>query len=706
MRHERDWQNYHGGGGNLGDYDEATVYPYYNRSGALLYEKVRYKLKLELEPNEKRRSKTFRWRHEQQVEVASGEWRPETMLGRGDAPLVLYRLPELMKEGPERPRYVMEGEKDVHSLLALLPDAVVTTAPSTKEWPEDCTDLFKGADVVIVPDNDAVGQRYCDVVALALVGVARSVRVLNLFRQDDEEGADFTDWVEQRVGRPVQDWKVGLGWTSTERKQFFTAREQALQAFRDLSERAPSWRITLDPKDPRPSARALVSLRCTDPDGHRTVHRHLGAFYRYTGSHYRDVGDEEVKAQIWEFLEGARRIYGEDRRGPFKPTTTTVNDVFNALISVCGLDATVSAPAWLDCHGRPPVTEFMAVGNGLLHLPTGAIHPPTPAFFGLSASEVAFDPEASEPTAWLKFLSNLWEDDQKAISTIQEWFGYCLSTDTRQQKMLLVIGPKRSGKGTLARVQTALLGRASVASPTLASLAQEFGLQPLIGRPLAIISDARLSGRVDQSLVVERLLSISGEDDVSVNRKYRDHWTGHLPTRFMVLTNEVPRFTDASGALPSRFITLALNKSFYGEEDQGLTDRLLGELPSILNWALVGYRRLCERGHFLQPESGVELMDAMESLASPVKAFVSERCDVRPGAQATIDDVYFAWRGWCDENGRREPGTKQVFGRDLQASVQGIVVRQVTKDGKKVRVYEGLEMKPVQGKVDDTTIPM
>jgi putative DNA primase/helicase len=114
---------------------------------------------------------------------------------------------------------------------------------------------------------------------------------------------------------------------------------------------------------------------------------------------------------------------------------------------------------------------------------------------------------------------------------------------------------------------------------------------------------------------------------------------------------------------------------------------------------------LRERGYFAQPESGKEIMEAMESLASPVKAFVSERCEVRPGAQATIDAVYNAWRGWCDENGRR-PGTKQVFGRNLQAAVQGVVPRQPTIDGKRVRVYEGLEVKPVQGKVNDTTDPM
>ena len=58
--------------------------------------------------------------------------------------------------------------------------------------------------------------------------------------------------------------------------------------------------------------------------------------------------------------------------------------------------------------------------------------------------------------------------------------------------MLLLIGPTRSGKGTIARMLTALIGSGHVAGPTLASLGTNFGLSPLLGKPLAIISDARL----------------------------------------------------------------------------------------------------------------------------------------------------------------------------------------------------------------------
>ena len=97
----------------------------------------------------------------------------------------------------------------------------------------------------------------------------------------------------------------------------------------------------------------------------------------------------------------------------------------------------------------------------------------------------------------IKFLDDLWPYDPEAVSTLQEIIGYCLTLDTRQQKLFMIVGPKRSGKGTIGRVQTALLGRANVCGPTLASFGTNFGLAPLIGKQLAIISDARLGSRPD-----------------------------------------------------------------------------------------------------------------------------------------------------------------------------------------------------------------
>jgi putative DNA primase/helicase len=336
---------------------------------------------------------------------------------------------------------------------------------------------------------------------------------------------------------------------------------------------------------------------------------------------------------------------------------------------------------------------MLPLANGLLHLPSRELYPLTPDYFGLTASDVAFDPDAPEPKHWLAFLSDLWSQDAEAIVTLQDWFGYTLSPNTSQQKILFIVGPRRSGKGTIARVLTALVGRDSVVNPTLASLQTTFGLAPLIGKPLAFITDARLGGRSDQAAITERLLSISGEDALTIDRKHISAWTGRLPTRFAILTNELPRINDTSGAFIGRLIVLVLVQSFFGREDPSLTARLLTELPGILNWALVGYRRLRQRGYFVQPTSARDAIEDLEVLASPIKAFLNDRCQVAPGLTVPVELLFQTWRAWCDSIGRKESGTKQTFGRDLKAVIPSLrTIRPRDGDGR-YREYEGIGLK-------------
>jgi putative DNA primase/helicase len=94
--------------------------------------------------------------------------------------------------------------------------------------------------------------------------------------------------------------------------------------------------------------------------------------------------------------------------------------------------------------------------------------------------------------------------------------------------------------------------------------------------------------------------------------------------------NELPGLVDASGALAGRFIVLVLVNSVYGREDHGLSDRLLTELPGILNRSIAGWRRLSERRDFVQPNSALDVIRQLEELGSPIGAFIREECKVGP----------------------------------------------------------------------------
>jgi putative DNA primase/helicase len=208
-----------------------------------------------------------------------------------------------------------------------------------------------------------------------------------------------------------------------------------------------------------------------------------------------------------------------------------------------------------------------------------------------------------------------------------------------------------------------------------------------------MVSDARLGSRADQHAIAERLLSITGEDAITVDRKYLPAWTGQLQTRFIIISNELPRLADASGALSSRFIVLLLENSFYGREDQTLAARLLKELPGILNWAITGWHRLVSFGHFTQPKSALEAVQQLEDLGSPTGAFIREKCEIGAGHTATIDQLFGAWCQWCQEQGRDKPGTKQTFGRDLRAACPGLMVTQPRHGDERERAYQGIRIK-------------
>lgn len=445
----------------------------------------------------------------------------------------------------------------------------------------------------------------------------------------------------------------------------------------------------LDVDHPLDAARRFLAER-KDAEGLPDLARWQGEYWQAVGSHYEARTEEEINGQLYGFLDGKREV---GNGAPVKPDRHLVADISHALNSAASVTAR-EAPAWLSSTGADPSPgEMIAFRNGLLHVPPRAFQAPTRRFFTQNALGFDYAPEAPEPHAWLAFLRNVWPDDSETIETLQEFFGLALTGDTSHQKIFMVIGPPRSGKGTIARVLQALVGDGNHCAPTLAGLETHFGLEGLIGKTLAIISDARLSARTDQSKVAENLLRISGEDMISVPRKMRTDFNAKLRTRFLMLANEVPALLDQSGALASRFIMLRMTKSFLGEEDRGLSARLLAELPGIMHWSLEGLDRLRGRGYFCQPKSAQEAVRQLQVLGSPVRAFVEERCEVTPGVQVECAALYAAWASWCAEQGRDHPGTVQVFGRNLSSAIPAVTLARPRVEGDRVRVYQGVRLR-------------
>lgn len=458
------------------------------------------------------------------------------------------------------------------------------------------------------------------------------------------------------------------------------------------------------PNDPLQVARILIETATAEDQA--LLRRWRGTWMRYTGPAWTEAEDTEVRRWVYTQLEHAKYEKvdpnGTTRLVPWQPTKAKVSNVLDAIESLTHLPQTTDAPSWLDTGA--PANDTIACANGLLDVRTRRLDEASPRYFGTVCVPFDYDPTAPEPVEWLKFLRSVWPRvagpdgvlrDADELHALQEWFGYVLSGSTSLQKMAFLVGPPRSGKGTITKTLEALVGRGNACSPTLAGLGSNFGLQPLLGKALATIADARL-GRDNVNIVVERLLSISGEDTLTVDRKHKEAWSGKVGARIMLCSNELPRFGDASGAIASRFILLTMTESFLGNEDTGLQNRIERELPGILLWALRGLERLHARhGRFTEPTASADAKRALADLVSPISAFLRDAC--RTGGEYAVikADLFAEWKAWCEDQGHH-PGSSSTFSANLRAVLPKLTDRRPRDaEGRlQPRQYNGVGLRP------------
>lgn len=150
-------------------------YDYYDGDGTLLFQKQRF-----VTPDGKKR---FR----QRKPDGNGGWD----YSLGDTPRVLYNLPavtEAVKNGGRV--YVVEGEKDADSLIAL--GYTATTCPNgAGSWMNLHTNALVGATVEVIADNDEPGLEHAYDVKEHLVEAGVKVRIWRT-----PEGKDVTDFLD------------------------------------------------------------------------------------------------------------------------------------------------------------------------------------------------------------------------------------------------------------------------------------------------------------------------------------------------------------------------------------------------------------------------------------------------------------------------------------------------------------------------------
>lgn len=433
---------------------------------------------------------------------------------------------------------------------------------------------------------------------------------------------------------------------------------------------------------PHPAQPQLVA-RTLAPDYDRPLAWWQDDFYEWTGTHWARM--ERGRMSTWLRLATERAYYlvaskkkdEPDEKRPWAPNTAKINEVANAL-----------GEAVVPRFGEPD--EAMALENCVLDVATRTEKEHHASRFNLTSLPFRYDPAATAPQ-WMAFLNQVLPGDVQAQQFLQEWFGYVLSGRKDLHKMAALVGGRRSGKGTTAQVLQNMVGVDGYAAPILAQLGERFGTENMIGKQLAVMGDVRWAARETQA-AVPILLALGSEDSQDVQRKNRSTWTGRLGIRVMMMSNDLPSFKDASGALAGRLVLVEFRQSFYGREDTGLLPRLLTELSGILNWALDGLDRLTARGHFLEPESAAEARGEMDRETSPILGWVDSWCDLEPGNEVSIQALFEDYQRWCQRNNISHEGTVSRFSRDIRSAFgsQGVSTYRTRVGGEKTTMVVGI----------------
>jgi len=429
-------------------------------------------------------------------------------------------------------------------------------------------------------------------------------------------------------------------------------------------------------------------------NGIPTLVRKDRTLFRYTGTHYEEVDETQMRDQIFDFLDTVYKVKIKvDEDGEETKTYVRVKKSLRASREVFGALFAKARNVFLDqnnCFLSGSRKRMVPFANGLLNVKTKELEPHTPEFFCEYVTPYSYDPSAT-CKQWETYVRERWPGDQEAYDALQQIFGYIMFGSGEMHKIFYIWGEQRSGKGTITKMISEMLGGTQVASAVTNDLVSAFGKQKAINKKMLVFPDVRL-GNEDHAKLAEALLSISGGDVISVSRKYKEDRIGILNCKLLMFSNEVLQIRETSGALSGRMIMLRTVGSFYGSEVANYFDRFRGEVAGVLNWALEGWEALQEANfRMVQPKSGLGSKAMFEDSSTLLTSFVEEVCVQDSKHEITDSDLYEAYVGWCRGSGQKAL-SRNAFRMRLQAAYPEVkLVRRQLKSGTRQYYIVGLQ---------------
>lgn len=272
----------------------------------------------------------------------------------------------------------------------------------------------------------------------------------------------------------------------------------------------------------------------------------------------------------------------------------------------------------------PP--ECVNVLNGELSLQNGEWHiePHNREHYRTSQLPVEFDSEAIAPRFEL-FLESVFDGDEDAsdkATALLEMMGYSLMAHCRQEKFVLLIGEGGNGKSVVLRVIEGLCGPDAVAAVQPASFGSSFQRAELHNKLVNLVSEMKQGMTIDDAA----LKAIVSGEGMTVEHKHQKPFTMHPFATCWFGANHLPHTRDFSDGMFRRALILRFNNRFkpeLGNCDPLLSDKLMKELPGILNLALRAYASGLENG-FTTPVNSLAELKAWRIAADQVARFVVE----------------------------------------------------------------------------------
>ncbi|HCR0500585.1 primase-helicase zinc-binding domain-containing protein [Enterobacter hormaechei] len=231
-----------------------------------------------------------------------------------------------------------------------------------------------------------------------------------------------------------------------------------------------------------------------------------------------------------------------------------------------------------------PARRLIGFRNGVLDTQSGIFSPHSKSHCLRTLCDVDFTPpvegemlETHAPNFWRWLDRAAGKNPQKRDVILAALF-MVLANRYDWQLFLEVTGPGGSGKSILAEIATLLAGEDNATSADIDTLEDPRKRASLIGFSLI-----RLPDQEKWSGDGAGLKAITGGDAVSVDPKYQNPYSTHIPAVILAVNNNPMRFTDRSGGVSRRRVIIHFPEQIAPEErDPQLRDKIARELAVIV----------------------------------------------------------------------------------------------------------------------------